>query len=94
MHLFGILAIACLIVLTTGQKPSHGKVVVCPLITQSILDTFLSEFNIDNAEWNLCTHLVVIDNQFVGLEGNLNEILIFFFTEYLNVCLNVNHSHN
>lgn len=69
MRFIGILAISWLVVLTTAQKLSHGKVIVCPVITQSILNTFLSEFDIDNAEWNLCSHLMVIDHQFVGLEG-------------------------
>lgn len=80
MRFVSILAIGCLLVLAKAQKVSHGKIVVCPVVTQSILDKFFSEFNIANINLNLCTNLIVIDHQIIGIDGNRS-----YFDRLLNV---------
>lgn len=48
--------------------PLHGKIVMCPVIyTDSINST--SPFNIENADLNLCTHLICL-----GSSSSLREI--------------------
>lgn len=57
------------VTISTASRYSHGKIVACPIVTQSIINAYASDFNIENADWDLCTNLIVIDNQFVQIEG-------------------------
>lgn len=54
---------------TASQRYTHGKIVACPIVTRSVLNAYMSDFNIENAEWDLCNNLIIMDNQFVGVEG-------------------------
>ncbi|XP_055305033.1 probable chitinase 2 [Sitodiplosis mosellana] len=55
---------------TTG--PTHGKVVVCPVPTESAIGIIGNNFKIDEADWNLCTHLIALDGKFL-LNNEMTE---------------------
>lgn len=60
--------------LTASQRYPHGKIVACPIVTQSVINAYAGDFNIENAQWELCTVIIVLDNQFIGIEGMLQKI--------------------
>lgn len=47
------------IVKPTG--PSHDKVVMCPVLTKSVISEYNYPFKLENADLDLCTHLIGID---------------------------------
>ncbi|XP_055305046.1 probable chitinase 2 isoform X2 [Sitodiplosis mosellana] len=55
MRFSGMLLIFSILAIVTG--PLHGKVVMCPFFATSLLGTG-SEFNIETADFNLCTHAI------------------------------------
>lgn len=47
------------------------KKVVCPMLTQSELDSYNLEFTLDKIDWNLCTHIISGDER--G-DGGINSL--------------------
>lgn len=78
MHFIGILTFCCLSVLISAQELNHGKLVSCIVLTQSILDIEKIDFNYDEAHWQYCTHVLVLDDKFKFIKGKLNS---YFLTE-------------
>lgn len=47
----------------TAQVPTYQKVVTCPILTQSALKAIGSQFLIANADWNMCSHIIITEDQ-------------------------------
>lgn len=73
MYFIGALAILCLSTLATAAVLPHGKIVACPTVTSSVLDVEDNPFTYNETDWNLCTHLIVLDDEFLHKEGT-NEV--------------------
>lgn len=57
----GFLTTLCYFALLTAQSPwNHNKIIACPIITESVLNSIKSTFK--NEEWSLCTRLTIYDD--------------------------------
>lgn len=77
MRSVGIFVIFCVFTLkkVAAKGPSHGKVVVCPLLTQSTRNQLEIDFPIEKVDWKLmCTHIVVYDDN-LFTHGKLTQLI-------------------
>lgn len=72
MRLISILVSLSLFALASAGNSTHGKVVVCPVLIQSIIDALKLDFTYEKVDWNLCTTIMAIDDQVFKLDGKLN----------------------
>lgn len=66
------LTILCLSRLTIAESwnnLTHGKIVACSALTQSVLDNNENLFKYNSTDWTLCTHLVVSDDTLIDMKG-------------------------
>lgn len=63
MHFIGILAFCCFSALTAHEL-NHGKIVSCSVLSQSALDMERLIFNYSDADWQYCTHVMVMNTEF------------------------------
>lgn len=61
MRVMLILMIFDIIAMSTANESTHDKILVCPVSTQTVLDEVGNDFNIQNANLELCSHLIVMD---------------------------------
>lgn len=59
--MYPFIVILSVLTLVITQGPSHGKVVVCPVMSQTLLDAFGTGFIIENTNWSLCTHIILTE---------------------------------
>lgn len=63
MYFIGALEVLYLSILTAAEMLNHGKIVVCPTDSQSILfNNGTSDFKIDETDWGaFCTHIIITE---------------------------------
>lgn len=61
MRFMATLIIFGIFPLASVAKRSDGKIVVCAASTQTVLNVVQSNFNIQTANWQYCTHIVVLE---------------------------------
>lgn len=73
MQSIEIIAVFSIIAFVAAEEMAHGKVVVCSVPTNKmiVVSDLAFDLNINHIDWNLCTHVIVIDNYFLEVDGNI-----------------------
>lgn len=69
MRFVVLLIVSSVFAVEMAKKPNHGKIVSCPIFTQSVLSYLETKFKNEKMDWSLCTRLTVFDNEVLNLEG-------------------------
>lgn len=89
MHSIGVFVFFCVFALATAKKPSHGKVVACPIMTESMSKNLRLTFPMDKFDYSLCSHVIVYDHRLLSngkeiiLSKEIKNIYILIFITYL-----------
>lgn len=69
MQSIQIFTIFSLSVLVAAEQSSHGKVIGCIVPTNKVIETAGIAFKLNHLDWNLCTHVIVVNDEFLEIEG-------------------------
>lgn len=61
--------------------------IMCQAPTQSVLDEYSveSDFSIETADLNLCTHLICNDKSYKNAQGTYASVILFILIEVMSV---------
>lgn len=84
MHFVGILVIFSTLILnkTSNAAPDAPlkKLVICPALPQFYLDDIGNDFKIEEAPWNLCDTVIVVDKESKGKWFSI--VRSFFYRDF------------
>lgn len=93
MRFIILLSISSLFASVTTQKPSHGRIVSCPIFTQTVISSVGFDFKNEDMDWSHCTRLTILDEQITKTKSKkysemkkINVVMIFIFFFSNNSC--------